>query len=118
MKRISWPDFIRIYFIQGALVTDIVNKMVKKDANSLKPDRSMFLYSGHDVTLVNVMRALRIIDQTSGKPDYGATLAFELHHDVSKSSTIKVYWNHSQILKFFDLFQCLIFCSTDILLRQ
>lgn len=60
----------------------------------LVPDRSIFLYSGHDVTLVNLMRALEIIDHTSGKPDFGAAIVFELHHSVTFEDDfeIKVYF--------------------------
>lgn len=55
-----------------------------KVAGNLSPNRNVFIYSGHDVTLVNVMRALNISDQTSRKPDYAATLAFELHQGAVK----------------------------------
>lgn len=68
--------------------------MILKTTESLKPDRSTFIYSGHDVTLVNVMRALQIIEQTSKKPDYGATLAIELHNiQYSNGFTIKAKKN-------------------------
>lgn len=66
----------------GAIVTEIVDNMIKKRAHTLKPERSIFIYSGHDVTLVNLMRALTVLNQTSAKPDYGATFVFELHHSV------------------------------------
>lgn len=55
--------------------------MVEKREGKLKPDRKLFFYSGHDVTLVNVMRAMNIIDQTSQKPDFGSALHFEMHHN-------------------------------------
>lgn len=64
----------------GALLGDIVDKMVKKRNGLLSPNRRIFIYSGHDVTLVNLMNAIGILDDTSRKPDYGATLVFELHH--------------------------------------
>ena len=51
--------------------------MQAKRSLSLKPDRKMFLYSAHDITIVNVWRALGFTDLI--KPEYGATLFFELH---------------------------------------
>jgi len=51
--------------------------MEQKQRGSLKPDRKMVLYSAHDVTIVNVWRALGFTDLI--KPDYGASLFFELH---------------------------------------
>jgi len=51
--------------------------MEDKRNNLLKPDRKMVLYSAHDLTIVNVWRALGFTDLI--KPDYGASLVFELH---------------------------------------
>ncbi|XP_063706342.1 venom acid phosphatase Acph-1 [Culicoides brevitarsis] len=64
----------------GALFTDILDKMIKKRNGLLSPNRSIFIYSGHDVTLVNIMHAMGILEETSRKPDYAATLVIELHH--------------------------------------
>lgn len=66
----------------GAIVSEIFEKLKSKSNGSLLPDRNIFIYSAHDVTLVNTMRALNISDQTSRKPDYAATLAFELHQGL------------------------------------
>lgn len=64
--------------------------MVEKRDGKLKPDRKLFFYSGHDVTLVNVMRAMNIIDQTSGKPDFASALYFELHHNDALAGDYEV----------------------------
>lgn len=74
----------------GYLVTDVIDKMMAKMKNQLKPNRKIFIYSGHDVTLVNVMRALNIIDQTTRKPDYTAALHFELHHNPHLENDLEV----------------------------
>lgn len=77
----------------GVLVAEIIENMVKKRINILRPNRSIFVYSGHDVTLVNLMRAMGISSDTSEKPDYGATLVFELHHSFiyEDDFEVKVY---------------------------
>ncbi|KAH8346644.1 hypothetical protein KR084_007341 [Drosophila pseudotakahashii] len=69
----------------GAFLTEILNKMQNKRKRNLNPDRKIFLYSGHDVTLVNVMNSLGILDQTTKLPEYASALAFELHHSKSFS---------------------------------
>ncbi|KAL7729747.1 hypothetical protein ACLKA6_014615 [Drosophila palustris] len=69
----------------GAFLTEILKKMQNKRRKNLNPDRKIFLYSGHDVTLVNVMNSLGIIDQTSKLPEYAAALVFELHNSKSFS---------------------------------
>lgn len=74
----------------GSLVTQIVDNMIKKRNKLLSPNRSLFIYSAHDLTLVNVMYALNIIEQTSGKPNYGATLALEMHHSVQFEDDFEV----------------------------
>jgi lysosomal acid phosphatase len=62
----------------GALVTEIVNLMMKKRSENL--NQSIFIYSGHDLTLFNLFRALKIVDQTAELPEYAATFVFEMHH--------------------------------------
>lgn len=97
--------------LKGALVTEILDQMIKKRTGTLVPERSIFVYSAHDVTLVNVMRALAIDEQTSRKPDYGATLVMELHHSVNFEEDFEVkvnYWTYSKevIKKYLYLFLC------------
>lgn len=43
-------------------------------------------YSGHDLTIVHVMRTLNLVDDAL-KPEYGASLVLELYND----SVIKVF---------------------------
>uniref|UniRef100_A0A1B0CQF8 Uncharacterized protein n=1 Tax=Lutzomyia longipalpis TaxID=7200 RepID=A0A1B0CQF8_LUTLO len=64
----------------GVIVTDIHDNMVKK-LNGLQ-NRSIFVYSVHDVTLVNFMRAIGVIEETAKVPEYAATIVVELHHSV------------------------------------
>ncbi|XP_055384870.1 lysosomal acid phosphatase [Condylostylus longicornis] len=66
----------------GAFITEVHNQMINKRKKILNQDRKVFLYSGHDVTMVNVMNSLNILDQTSRKPEYASALVFELHHSV------------------------------------
>lgn len=74
----------------GALLSDIVDKMVKKRNGLLSPNRRIFVYSGHDVTLVNLMNTIGILGETTPKPDYGATLAIELHHSYLYRDDLEV----------------------------
>lgn len=116
------------FLLPGYLVTDVLDKMIQLKKKQLRPARKLFIYSGHDVTLVNVMRALDIISQTSRKPDFASALHFELHHNpiLDNDSEVKVIqWNFVPLrrtkmtcfqcgfLPFF-LF-CLFFWPTDLL---
>lgn len=51
--------------------------MQANSRNALDQKSQMFLISGHDMTVLNVMRALGFDDPL--KPDIGASLLFELH---------------------------------------
>lgn len=54
------------------------------------PKRSYF-YSAHDITIVNVLRTMGFTNELL-KPDYGATLLFELHiADNGVDQEVKVY---------------------------
>lgn len=47
-------------------------------------DRSLVVYSGHDVTLVSLWRALGRRELL--EPEYGASLVLELHEDVEQEA--------------------------------
>ncbi|XP_026726336.1 prostatic acid phosphatase-like isoform X1 [Trichoplusia ni] len=47
-------------------------------------DRSLLVYSGHDVTLVSLWRALGRAELL--EPEYGASLVLELHEDVEQEA--------------------------------
>ncbi|XP_066995857.2 testicular acid phosphatase homolog [Anabrus simplex] len=61
----------------GPLVKLMTEHMTAKRAGTLKPNRRMFLYSAHDITIVNVWRTLGFSELL--KPGYGASLLLELH---------------------------------------
>lgn len=62
----------------------------KIDGN-LSPNKNIYIFSGHDKTIASVTRAIEIYDQISEFPDFGATLAFELHQRIDlKGHEIKV----------------------------
>lgn len=67
--------------------------MLLRRSNQEDELRKLYLYSGHDVTLVNVMRALDIIAQTTKKPDYSSALHFELHRNPNMANDFEVKVN-------------------------
>uniref|UniRef100_A0A182PV94 Acid phosphatase n=1 Tax=Anopheles epiroticus TaxID=199890 RepID=A0A182PV94_9DIPT len=74
----------------GAIVGELLDNAIRRRSGILIPERNIFIYSGHDVTLVNFMRALNIIDQTTGKPDFSAAIVFELHHSITFDDDFEV----------------------------
>lgn len=66
----------------GPLLGEVVKHVSQKVLGLLKPDRKLFLYSGHDLTLVSVIRALGF--EEGFKPEYGASIIFELHQPLDE----------------------------------
>ncbi|KAJ9586333.1 hypothetical protein L9F63_020041, partial [Diploptera punctata] len=105
--------------IGGPLVGEITRNMENKRTGSLKPDRKMVLYSAHDLTIVNVWRALGFTDLI--KPEYGAALLFELH--VTRSGTdheVKMlYRNNTSTKNLFilNMPNCAQPCHLDMFLK-
>lgn len=66
----------------GALLTQWLDNMLARRARTLQPARSVFVYAAHDVTMINMARALGVLERTAMRPDYAAALVLELHHSV------------------------------------
>lgn len=61
----------------GRLVREILQRMADKSAGRLEPDRSMWVYSGHDTTLSGVLNTLGLFDAVHAPP-YASAVLFEL----------------------------------------
>lgn len=62
---------------------EVQSHMADKALRVLRPDRKLFLYSGHDLTLVSVLRTLGAPGLL--KPDPAAALFIELHRALDGS---------------------------------
>lgn len=76
----------------GVLIKDIVEHTQKKLENNLK--QKMFLYSGHDISLTNVLRALGFVEDF--KPEYGAALILE-GHSVQNNFEMKLFYYNNTV---------------------
>ncbi|XP_072758830.1 lysosomal acid phosphatase-like isoform X2 [Anoplolepis gracilipes] len=78
----------------GPLLKEILSHM-EEIRTDPKPKRSYF-YSAHDITIVNVLRTMGFTDELL-KPDYGATLIFELHLVNNNNLEVKaLYLNNTE----------------------
>ncbi|XP_076666924.1 lysosomal acid phosphatase-like isoform X1 [Andrena cerasifolii] len=68
----------------GPLLKEILSHMQALKSN--KRGRQAYLYSAHDITLVNLLRTMGFTSEYF-KPEYGATLVFQLHDTPSFSSS-------------------------------
>ncbi|XP_044741781.1 lysosomal acid phosphatase-like [Chrysoperla carnea] len=69
----------------GSFIKEVINNMILKRDGKLTPNRDLFLYSAHDITLVHVFRTLGFEDLF--KPEYGATLIFELSNIINNTDS-------------------------------
>lgn len=74
----------------GALLTVWLDAMLAKRARRLQPDRAVFVYAAHDVTIINMSVALGVLERTAVWPDYAAALVLELHHSVLYQDDMEV----------------------------
>lgn len=72
----------------GAFLTEIISHMKKKINQS--SNLNIALYSGHDVTIVTVVRTLGF--DKLFKPDYGSYIIFEMHETLPNEHEIKVFY--------------------------
>lgn len=63
----------------GAILSEYLRKMKAKRDGTMKNNRRMFFYSGHDRTQVNLFNALGMKEQIHRRPDLGSAVVFELH---------------------------------------
>lgn len=75
----------------GPLLKQILNQL-NSFANGNDTRRAYF-YSAHDITLVNLLRTMGFTEEFF-KPEYGATLVFELHDDGSDLAELA---HHAQL---------------------
>nr|CAD7409095.1 unnamed protein product [Timema cristinae] len=83
----------------GPLVGDITQHMADKSSGALSASQKLFLYSAHDITIVNVWRTLGMTEML--KPESGAALIIELHLvGTNKDFQIEVlYFNNTSTLE-------------------
>lgn len=61
-----------------------IKQYFNESVNHTNVDRVLYLYSGHDVTLVALWRALGFEELI--EPDYGSSITLELHEDIEQNN--------------------------------
>lgn len=79
----------------GPFVRKMVNEWQMKRSNELKPsDRQLYIYTGHDSTVVNVLSVFNVWEQQI--PGYGIMAMFELYKDTKTGEYgIELYLKNS-----------------------
>lgn len=77
----------------GFLIKEMLDHFKSKISSTLKPDRSLWMYSGHDLTIVNVLNALNVYDQVG---DHGLNI-IDLGYEINYKSPTKFSGSSSTI---------------------
>nr|CAD7407744.1 unnamed protein product [Timema poppensis] len=72
----------------GNLIGELINHMVQKRNNSLSPNREMFMYSAHDITLSGIQMALGVYE--AYPIPFAAAVLIELLVDQQQKYYVKV----------------------------
>ncbi|XP_076257186.1 prostatic acid phosphatase-like isoform X1 [Rhynchophorus ferrugineus] len=86
----------------GVLLKKIFGDWESRADGTISPaTRKAFLYVGHDSTIVNLMRTLKVWD--AQLPDYSITILLELYEDSSGTYGVEVYLRNSTLIQPFKL---------------
>eukprot|EP00099_Drosophila_melanogaster_P015999 NP_524917.1 acid phosphatase 1, isoform A [Drosophila melanogaster] len=77
----------------GPLLKDIFQRFKEKSSGSLKPDRSMWVYSAHDTTVASVLNALKLFELHS--PPYTACIMMELRVDETNTPLVSIFYKNT-----------------------
>ncbi|VVC34466.1 Histidine phosphatase superfamily,Histidine phosphatase superfamily, clade-2,Histidine acid [Cinara cedri] len=77
----------------GALLNDIVHRMVEKKNRTLNPNRMIWIYSAHDSTIINLLDSMELFNYAI--VPYGAVLMFELRLNKTGSYVVTLSYRNS-----------------------
>lgn len=76
----------------GPLVKDILERFRNKTTGTLKPDRSLWIYSAHDTTVANFLNGLKLFELHN--PPFRATVLIELR-EFEANHYVSVFYKNS-----------------------
>ncbi|EAT44755.1 AAEL003903-PA [Aedes aegypti] len=78
----------------GPLIKEMLQRFRSKVDNTLKPNRTLWVYSAHDTTVANVLNTLRLFDLHN--PPFAACILLELRRSVSGGEPyVSVYYKNT-----------------------
>ncbi|KAG8288101.1 hypothetical protein J6590_023467 [Homalodisca vitripennis] len=78
----------QIRYVEGEYFNTVVSLMKAKIEGTLRPDRTMFYFSGHDFTLLGLQGVLGLAQDPSGRLNArtGSALIIELHKNLQSNN--------------------------------
>ncbi|XP_031629370.1 prostatic acid phosphatase-like [Contarinia nasturtii] len=97
----------------GFLLKDMLERFAQKINKTLKPDRSIVIFSAHDLTIANILNALGVFNPHV--PPYASSLHFELYKNSENEHYIQLFYRKSneEHLSPLNLPNCGTMCSLN-----
>ncbi|GBP12918.1 Testicular acid phosphatase homolog [Eumeta japonica] len=93
LAMLSYNDTL-LRFKVGPLLNNVKQYFAEVVANHESVQRSLYIYSGHDVNVVALWRALGFTELL--EPEYGASLVLELHEEVEDEAFyVKAFYRNN-----------------------
>ncbi|XP_052899649.1 prostatic acid phosphatase [Anopheles moucheti] len=78
----------------GPLVKEMLHRFRSKAKGTLKPNRSVWMYSAHDVTVANLLNALRIFELHN--PPFAACIMLELRQPANgEQAYVEIFYKNT-----------------------
>ncbi|KAK4881236.1 hypothetical protein RN001_004555, partial [Aquatica leii] len=75
----------------GRMLAKVINNIKDKILNTLHPpEKKIFLYSGHDNNIINILSSLNLYKFNF--PNYNSAIFIELHQNISKEYIVKIVY--------------------------
>ncbi|XP_035900613.1 prostatic acid phosphatase [Anopheles stephensi] len=98
----------------GPLVKEMLQRFRSKAKGSLKPNRSVWIYSAHDVTVASLLNALRVFELHN--PPFAACIMLELRQptDSEQQPYVEIFYKNTTAEPFqFAIPDCGVRCPLD-----
>lgn len=76
----------------GPLLKDMLARFDKKLKNKLHPNRSLYIYSGHDSTVASLLNTLKLFEYHN--PPYTACVMIELRR-INKTGYVSIFYKNT-----------------------
>ncbi|XP_055643791.1 testicular acid phosphatase homolog [Toxorhynchites rutilus septentrionalis] len=77
----------------GPLLKEILNRFQQKINKTLQPDRSLWIYSGHDITILSLLDGLGVLK--THVPSFAACVMIELSTAVDGKPFVSLFYKNS-----------------------
>lgn len=104
-------------FKAGYFLKQVFDRFTNKSQSTLSPDLSLYMYFGHDHTMINILNSLGLFDKVyifpsqipfqndflhlfdfqPHKPPYASCLFFELYQDIDDSYYVQIFYKNSTV---------------------